>query len=75
MILFYVFAGRVEHTFTDLKYSDIADYCLAITDKEVPAGTGRLRTPRFIAATPTFFRTFGLLNFNSVNFLSAGTSM
>ena len=65
-------SGTVTHDFTDLTYADVEAYCLAITDKEVSAG--RRRTPKFISAGPSSFRSFGLLNFNSVNFLSSGTS-
>jgi hypothetical protein len=71
-----MFTGHVEHTFTDVSFSDFETACLAITDKEVPTGfRSGIRTPKFIASGPSFFRTFGLLNFNSVNFLSSGTSM
>jgi hypothetical protein len=64
--------GSSDHDFSDLKYSEVENYCLAITDKE--AGTGnRFRSPKFIASGPSFFRTFSLLNFNNVNFLSSGT--
>ena len=63
----------MEHDFTDLQFYEVEDYCLAITDKEVPAAFRS--TPRFIAAGPSFFRTFGSFNFDSVNFLSSGLSM
>lgn len=62
--------GTVEHDFTDLSYYEVQEYCLAITDKEVP--TAFRSTPRFIAAGPSFFRTFGTFNFDSVNLLSSG---
>jgi len=63
--------GSITHDFTDLTYADVESYCLAITNKEVSAV--RRRTPKFISAGPSFFRAFGLLNFNTVNFLSSGT--
>jgi hypothetical protein len=63
----------VEHDITDLAFYDVEAYCLAISDKE--ADVTFRRTPKFIAAGPSFFRTFSLFNFNSVNFLSSGTSM
>jgi len=45
---------------------------LAIADKEAPTGN-RFRSPKFIATPQSFFRTFSLLNFNNINFLSSGT--
>merc|ERR1719464_1745862 len=67
--------GTVEHTFTDLSYYEVEEYCLAITNKEATsaARSGQLDSPKFIAAGPQSFRAFGLYNFNNVNFLSSGT--
>jgi len=67
--------GSSDHDFPDLMYSDVENYCLAITDQQVSSNYRSLglRTPKFIASGPSFFRTFSLLNFNNVNFLSSGT--
>merc|ERR1719464_2146266 len=67
--------GTVEHTFTDLSYYEVEEYCLAITNKEATsaARSGQLDSPKFVAAGPQSFRAFGLYNFNNVNFLSSGT--
>ena len=64
------------HVFTDLNYYEVEEYCLAITNQEATS-VGRSRqldSPKLIAAGPHPFRPFGLHNFNTVNFLSSGTS-
>ena len=73
MIITLLSSGSSDHEFPDLTYDEVEEYCLAIADKEAPTGN-RFRTPKFIATPQSFFRTFSLLNFNNINFLSSGTS-
>ena len=64
------------HLFTDISYYEVEEYCLAITNQEASSvgRSGQLDSTKFIAAGPQSFRAFGLHNFNTVNFLSSGTS-
>ena len=75
-MIYLNFTGTVEHVFTDLSYYEVEEYCLAITNQEATSvgRSGQLNSPNFIAAGPQSFRAFGLYNFNTVNFLSSGTS-
>ena len=75
-LIYLNFTGTVEHVFTDLSYYEVEEYCLAITNQEATSvgRSGQLNSPNFIAAGPQSFRAFGLYNFNTVNFLSSGTS-
>ena len=68
------FTGTVEHTFAELSYHDLETFCLAITDRAVSVSRNSARTPKFISAGPSFFRTFRVFNFDNVKFLSSGTS-
>ena len=69
-----IIAGEVEHTFAELSYHDLDDFCLAITDKAASVSRKNARTPKFIAAGLTFFKAFEIFNFHNVQFLSSGTS-
>jgi len=75
-LIYLNFTGTVEHVFTDLSYYEVEEYCLAIANQEATSvgRSGQLNSPNFIAAGPQSFRAFGLYNFNTVNFLSSGTS-
>ena len=53
---------------------DLENFCLAITDRAVSLSRNSARTPKFVSAGPSFFRTFNVFNFNNANFLSSGTS-
>ena len=70
----YLLLGAAEHTYDDLAYYDINDFCLVITDKKVSILTKNERTPKFIPSPKSVFRSFDIFDFSKVNLLSSGMS-